>query len=130
MKLRKRKMNFQTSESSEFSFSNLSKKTKNVTDKGKHFFLYPKIITFLMLVTLGLITVRIYYSNQLALSGAKVSYIQNKVVELKKENADLENVISQKSSLSFIETKAQELGMVKVNKVEVIKPIAPVALNQ
>ncbi len=103
---------------------------KDVAHKTQGFFLYPKLITFLLILTLGLLTARIYFSNQLAISGARVSYFENKIGEYKQENALLENELSEKSSLSYIDSRAGQLGLVKLPKIQIVKPAVPVALSQ
>ena len=103
---------------------------QNVASRTQSFFVYPKLITALLLLTIGLLTARIYFSNQLAISGERVSLSERKIEDLKQENASLENQLSQKSSLGFIESKASEIGMVKQGKVEVVKLGSPVALGQ
>lgn len=111
------------------SFASLGNKTKVVVARSRGFFLYPKLVTLLILVTVGLITTRIYFSNQLAVSGERVSMLQNQANEIKQDNYQLENEISQKSSLSYIETKANEMGMIRTDRLEVVKPIVPVAFK-
>ncbi len=103
---------------------------KNVANRSKNFFVYQKIIFSLGLLTLGLLTVQIYFSNQLAVSGAAVNYSERKAIELEKENYQLENEISLRSTLGYLESKAKEMGLVKITKVETLKPISPVALKQ
>lgn len=103
---------------------------KNVADRSKNFFVYQKVILGLGLLAIGLLTLKIYFSNQLAVSGAAVNYSERKAITLEKENYELENEISLKSTLGYIENKAKEMGLVKVTKVEALKPISPVALKQ
>lgn len=103
---------------------------KTTVVKTQSFFVYPKLVTFMLLLTLLLLLSRIYFSNQLAVSGVQVSYYETKASQLQQENYQIENEISKKTSMSYINTKAQEAGMVKVNKLEVIQPTTPVAFNQ
>jgi hypothetical protein len=103
---------------------------KKVASRTQGFFAYPKLVTALFLLTVALLTTRIYFSNQLAISGERVSIHERKIEELKEENAQLENQLSQKSSLSYIESKANEIGLIKTGKVELIKVGSPVALGQ
>lgn len=103
---------------------------KNVALSTQSFFVYPKLVTALLLLTLGLLTARIYFSNQLAISGERVSLAERKMEDLKEENSLLENQLSQKSSLAYIESKALEIGLVKQGKLELVKLPAPVALGQ
>ena len=103
---------------------------QNVASRTQSFFVYPRLVTMLLLLTIGLLTARIYFSNQLAISGERVSLSERKIEVLKEENASLENQLSQKSSLGFIESKASEIGMVKQGKVEVVRLCSSVALGQ
>lgn len=103
---------------------------KNVAFATQSFFVYPKLVTALVILTVGLLTVRIYFSNQLAISGERVSLSERKIEDLKEENASLENQLSQKSSLGYIETKANEMGLVKQGTLELVKLGSPVALGQ
>ena len=103
---------------------------KIVADRSRNFFLYQRIIVGLAIITLGLLVLKVYYSNQLAISGARINYSERKAVELVAENNDLENQISLKSSLAYVETRAIEMGLVKISKIEVLKPVSPVALKQ
>lgn len=103
---------------------------QNVAVRTQSFFIYPKLVTALFLLTIGLLTCRIYFSNQLAISGERVSLSERKIEDLKEANALLENQLSQKSSLGYIESKAAELGLVKQGKIEVVKLGSPVALSQ
>ncbi|HSX57823.1 MAG TPA: hypothetical protein VLE47_00960 [Candidatus Saccharimonadales bacterium] len=103
---------------------------KNVAHAGTGFFYYSKLIIFLLILTIGLLTARIYFSNQLAISGARVSYYENKIGQLKADNSSIENQLSQKSSLAFVDSKASQLGLVKLPKVQVVKSTVPVALSQ
>ncbi len=103
---------------------------QSVASRTQSFFVYPKLVTALFLLTIGLLTARIYFSNQLAISGERVSMAERKIEDLKEENAGLENQLSQKSSLAYIEGKAVELGLVKQGKVELVKLGSPVALGR
>lgn len=103
---------------------------KNVADHSKNLLVYQKVIFCLGLLMIGLLTLKVYFSNQLAVSGAAVNYSERKALELERENYELENEISLKSTLGFIENKAKEIGLVKITKVEALKPISPVALKQ
>lgn len=115
---------------SAFSFSKFGGKTKQVASVSRSFFLYQKLLVFLLVVTFTLLLVRVYFSNQLAVSGGFVSVNSSRVAQITKENYDLENKISQLSSLNYIESQTGRLGMIKIAKVEVIKGTSGVALNQ
>lgn len=103
---------------------------KNVASASANFFVYQKIVFGLVLLTLGFLILKIYFSNQLAISGAAVNYSERKAEILEKENYELENQISLKSTLGYIESRAKEMGLVKVSKIESLKPISPVAIKQ
>lgn len=115
---------------SSLSFSGISGKTREVARVSSSYLLYPKLITFLLVITFALLVVRVYFSNQLAVSGGFVSVNEDQIATLNKENYQLENNLSQLSSLSYIESKAVELGMVKVAKIEVLKSGSGVALKE
>jgi len=103
---------------------------KNVANSSKNFLAYQRTIFGLFLLSIVLLTVKVYYSNQLAVSGAAVNYSERRAQQLEKENYQLENEISLKSSLVYIENKAKEAGLVKITKVETLKPISLVAIKQ
>ena len=102
---------------------------KSVAQSSSSFFYYQKLITLLVVTTLSLLVVRVYFSNQLAVSGSRVSFIDDKTAELAQQKNDLENQLSEKASLSYIEGKAKDLGLVNINKVEVLQGQPSVALN-
>lgn len=103
---------------------------QNVAIRTQSFFIYPKLVTALLLITFALLTARVYFSNQLAISGERVSLSERKIEDLKEENAMLENQLSQKSSLGYIESRANDLGLIKQGKIELVKVSSPVALGQ
>ena len=113
-----------------FSFSRISGKTKDVARASKGFFLYPRLISFLLIATFSLLVARVYFSNQLAVSGGFVSVNSTRAEELNKENYQLENQISAVSSLNYISSQTERLGLVKVTKVEVLSGASGVALKQ
>jgi len=112
------------------SHSGFGSKTKQVASISRNLLVYPKLLLFLLLVTVGLLVLKVYFSNQLAVSGGFVSINSSKVGQLTNENYDLENKLSQISSLSYIESQTKRLGMVKIVKIEVLKGSGGVALNQ
>lgn len=103
---------------------------RSVAKKSGGVFLFPRLIVFLVLFTLGMILVRVYFSNQVAVSGVRVSIYEQKTAQLTQENSDLQNQISLKTSLGYIDSQAQAMGMVKVTRVELLSGVTPVALNQ
>jgi len=113
-----------------FSFSRISGKTKDVAKASSSFLLYPKLISFLLLLTLSLLITRIYFSNQLAISGGLVSVNASRAEDISKENYQLENKISQVSSLNYVDSQSERLGLVKITKVEVLNVPSGVALNR
>ncbi len=115
---------------SSLSFSGIGGKTREVARASSSYLLYPKLITFLLVSAFALLVVRVYFSNQLAVSGGFVSVSEGKIASLTKENYQLENKLSQLSSLSYIEAKASQLGMIRVSKMEVLKNGSGVALKQ
>lgn len=125
MKLTKKEQNINY-----FSFSAIGGKTKQVASASRSFILYPKFILFLLIITFIFLLLRVYFSNQLAVSGGFVSINSSRITQLTKENYNLENKLSQLSSLGYIESQTERLGMVKIAKVEVLKGSGGVALNQ
>ena len=69
---------------------------KTVAISTSSFFYFSKIIALLSLVALVLLVVRVYFSNQLAVSGSRVGYSESKLASFNKEKFDLENQLSQK----------------------------------
>ncbi len=112
-----------------FSFSKITGKTREVAERSRGFFLYSKVISCFLVLAFGLLLTRIYFSNQLAVSGGFVSVNSQRVEKLSKENYQLENKLSELSSLSYINSQAEKMGMVKVSKVEVLKTVSGVALK-
>lgn len=117
-------------QNSHFGLAQIGGRTRHVAEVSSSFFVYKKTIVFLLIVTLGLLVARIYFSNQLAVSGGFVSVNASRIETLEKENYKLENHLSQLSSLSYIEKKAPELGLKKISKIEVLRTDSGVALNQ
>jgi hypothetical protein len=103
---------------------------KKVADNSTGLLAYRKLIFFLFLLTVGILTVKVYFSNQLAISGAAVNYSERKAQALASENHKLENQISSKSTLVYLENKAKEMGLVKVTKLESLQSLSPVAIKQ
>lgn len=120
----------QNKNTSGFSLSSISGKTKDVALASRGFFLYPKLVTFLLIITFSLLLTRVYFSNQLAVSGGFVSVNASRVEALNKENYQLENKLSEISSLNYISAQTERLGLVKVTKVEVLSGASGVALKQ
>ncbi len=111
------------------SFSKITGKTKEVAERSRGFFLYSKVISILLILSFGLLLTRIYFSNQLAVSGGFVSVNSQRIEKLNKENYQLENKLSELSSLSYINSQAEKMGMVKISKVEILKTVSGVALK-
>lgn len=73
-----------------------------------------------------LLLAQLLIANKLATDGEKVSKIEELTLLLEEEDVNLANQVVTLGSLNQIAKRAQELGLVKVNRVEVITPI-PVA---
>ena len=112
-----------------FSLSKITGKTKEVAERSRGFFLYSKVISLLLIIGFGLLLTRVYFSNQLAVSGGFVSVNAQRLDKLNKENYQLENKLSELSSLSFVNSQAERMGLVKVSKIEVLKTDFGVALK-
>lgn len=125
-------MKFNTTEkkvNNPFSFSRIGGKTIEVAGKSKGFFLYQKLLSLLLVLVFGLLLTRIYFSNQLAVSGGFVSVNSQRIEQLRKENYQLENKISELSALNYVNSQAEKLGLVKISKIEILKTDTGVALK-
>ena len=72
---------------------------------------------------------QVILSNSLSTVGEKILTLQNETANLQKENESIRNEITERQSLTFIETKALAMGFSKINqKLSISAPI-PVALK-
>lgn len=89
----------------------------------------------LMLLTGVLVVIsffsQLYFSNKYAVKGTEMTELMNKHAQLTKDISKLELAISEVSSLSLLETRAQQLGFVQMEiPVSVIKsPAVAVATD-
>lgn len=74
------------------------------------------IITSLVLVTLLLVVANIVASNTLATSGKKLQTLNQRALDLEKQNQAAEKIIIEKMSLINIETESKKLGLVPITK--------------
>ncbi|HEY5601391.1 MAG TPA: hypothetical protein VIK81_04905 [Patescibacteria group bacterium] len=86
------------------------------------FFFLAAIIGFLLIL-------QIILSNILATSGENLAKIDSLINQTKQENSKLKAEIAQEGSLSNVETKAKELGMIEASKFVYIDRTVPVAQN-
>ena len=69
-------------------------------------------IIFTTAVVLGL--ANIVASNAVATTGTRLQHLQVQAQELAKTNQDLEQLIAQKQSLTYLSQKAPELGLLPI----------------
>lgn len=71
-------------------------------------------------IFLFILVIQLWVVNYLATHGNKLGQLQRLQSSLEVENRYLENIISLRSSLSFIEKLSQELGFEPIKKIEYI----------
>ena len=89
-----------------------------------------KIIGILILIILGLSTVKIYISNGVATSGIILGKIEEEIGNYKLENSLLSEKLYSESSLTSVSAKAELLGYTDKRSDYVISSQQSVALKQ
>lgn len=92
------------------------------------FFFEPKgLIVLFTFVGIVLLSAQLLIANKLATDGEDLSKKEQLTLVIMEENNELTNDLVTLGSLNTIAQKAEETGLVKVNKVEVITQV-PFAL--
>lgn len=91
---------------------------------------WAKIITSMILIVILLATVKIYISNGVATSGILLGKIQEQIDNFKLQNALISEKLYTESSLTMINSKAQNLGYTDKRSDFVISSQQSVALKQ
>ncbi len=88
-------------------------------------------LTFAILVVflVSLVTLQIYFANQLVETGLKIREKSQKIEELKTQNQQLSENIARAVSLETVGAKAGKMGFVKLTSVVYLTDSLPVALN-
>lgn len=98
---------------------------KNKQTKSKSF--YRSLVTFLVVVLLGIALVRVVMANVLATSGGQIAAANQKIKILGEENQKVQNEISKLESLRRVEKIAEKKGLIKSKNVEILEPQVPIA---
>lgn len=85
------------------------------------------IFALLAFATAALAVANIFASNAVATTGKKLQSLNLKTLELKTQIQRLERDISEKTSLSSIESKASELGLIPIAETLNLTPPEPLA---
>ena len=87
------------------------------------------IIIFIALIIVGLSLAQIGVANKISTTGSELALLQNKVADLKRENAVLQEEILTAASLTNISNEADKLGFA-VSKSEVyLSTSVPLAMR-
>ena len=81
------------------------------------------------LVLISTVILEIWLINRLASYGEKFNQVKQTQSAIELDNQMLENEISQKSSLSFTQEKANQLGFNSTKNIEYFKPEALATLR-
>jgi len=84
------------------------------------------VITLVLILSL----VQLLISHRLATTGEVVKKLEIRASQVEKENAFLEEEISQKGSLSEVSQKAEQLGLVRTSSILYLTSQIPVALGR
>ncbi len=79
-----------------------------------------KIIFIFVFLLTGLVFTQLVFANNLATDGQKLSHYQDEIRQLENENTTLKAEIAQKSSLTNLSKKAEELGFKKPSKLTIL----------
>lgn len=85
------------------------------------------LIAIIAVITVVLAVANIVASNALATTGKKLQALNQKTTLLNSQNQLLEREISERSSLSYIEARAQELGFIPIAQTLDLTTPAPLA---
>ena len=86
-------------------------------------------ITLSIVAIIGLSVVRVVVTNNISTNGAELGELQEKVKQIKKENALLHEEILESSSLNYVASQAAEVGFVPSKTQMVVSSPLPLALN-
>lgn len=98
-------------------------KKKNLTEKEKKNTVWVVILSVLSLV----VTVQLLTSNYLAGKGERLASLEKKASALERENRELQEELSQKSSLTKLAVDAQSSGFAKPENILYLDTSLPVA---
>jgi len=88
------------------------------------------LILLVILITIILSLIQLTISHRLASAGEKVKQLELTALELEQKNITLEKEINQMGSLATVSSKAEALGLTKVQKVSFVASQVPVALGK
>lgn len=90
----------------------MNKKVKYQTKQGKSKFSSVLFVGFLIFLA-----TTVFFAIEAAASGAQLSSLEKEELELTRINSELSEKILEKSSLTKIEEKADEMGFVKSEEI-------------
>ncbi len=88
---------------------------------------YFRLIGLLLILFVGLLGVKLYFTNLLATSGVRLTATTRKIEDLELKKAKLENEISLLGSISRLQKEAKKIGFEPSEKVEVLTQPEPLA---
>jgi len=88
----------------------------------------PFYLIFALIIT-GLAVANIATSASLSTSGTHIKTAESEITALSQENNRLEQKILEKSSLTYLEAKADQYGFVKPDHILSVATPAPIALS-
>lgn len=94
-------------------------KEEKVSKRARFITLNLKVVILGMVVLMGL--TYLVQVNKVSTSGFEIQELEQRVTELKKENAKLELTAAQLESLSTIEQRVQRLDLVSTEKVDYLE---------
>ena len=88
------------------------------------------IIIFMLTLIAGLTLAQIGVANQVSTTGAELATLQNKVVDIQRENSVIQEQILEASSFTNLSEKADKLAFVPSSSQVVLNPALPLAYKQ
>lgn len=92
-----------------------------------NFLPYFRLISFLFVIFIVFLGIKLYFTNLLATSGVQLTATAQRIEKLEKENVKLENEISRLGSVSRLQSEAKKQGFKLQEKVQVLVTPRPVA---
>lgn len=92
--------------------------------------LLSRALWLLAALLLSLFVAKIFFTNQLATTGAVSSTQSYELKQLKDENQRLQNAVSLLGSIGVVSEKADKIGLKAAAKVEVLPTRSNVAYNR
>lgn len=88
------------------------------------------ILTLMIIVIIVLSLVDVSFSNRITTDGVKLTVLDEKIINYKRDNIIIEEQVLQTMAFSNLEKKAQTLGFVQQNLPIYLSTPLPLALKQ